>query len=239
MKSEKKIIILIVALIVVIGLIRGSLKIESNVSDTAKDGKDKVQIPEEDLEEYINEDPNYVEYFDNIDDALQKSRLTYYRGANNILKTFEIGSNFVLFTIGDGEENEEFSRYRLKVMDFGKSKEYSQPLDGVSTDYANIKSPSDKIGKMMSGDEETRLWRNFEWHNQEDPVDPISIIKEKYKNFKWSVTDIENVKYLEIKGQKPDEIIPFTLDGNDLYFYYYLDLDLDEGYDRKDFKIKK
>ena len=86
------------------------------------------------------------------------------------------------------------------------------------------------------------MWRNFGIQNQPDLIDPVNIIKDKYKNFKWSVTDIENVKYLEIKGKKPDEIIPFTLDGNELYFYYYLDLELDinemEKRGSEDFKIK-
>src|SRR5699024_3690825 len=184
-------------------------------------------------------DPDYLEYFNNLDDALNKSELTDYMGANIILKTFEIRDNLVLFMTKYGEENERFSLYRLKIKKYGEEKVYSEPLDGISIDYANIKSPSDKIGKMMSGEEETRLWRNFAGDNQDSTDDPVNVIKDKYKNFKWSVTDIENVKYLEIKGQKPDEIIPFTLDGNNLYFYYYLDLDLDEGYDRKDFKIKK
>ncbi len=242
MKNRKKIIISIVALIIAIGFIRGDFVIESN--SNSKKYENKVQVSKEDLDEYINKDPDYVEYFDNVEDAFSKSRLTDYKGVKNILKTFEIGSNIVLFTMGDGEENNgEFSRYRLKVKNSVECKEYSQPLEGISTDYANIKSPSNKIVKKMEGDEGTRLWRNFIWHNQADLDDPVNVIKGKYKNFKWSVTDIENVKYLEIKGKKPDEIIPFILNGNELYFYYYLDLEADiiemEKRGSEDFKIKK
>lgn len=238
MKNKKKIIISIIVLIFVIGLIRGDFVIETNFN--SKKYENKVEIPKEDLEEYINKDPDYVEYFDNLDDALNKSELTDYKGVINILKTFEIGNNTVLFTTKYGEENnEEFSVYRLKVNKSRGQKEYSEPLEGISTNYANIESSSNKIVKILEGDEETRLWRNFEGDNQPDLIDPVNIIKDKYKNFKWSVTEIENVKYLEIKGKKPDEIIPLTLDGNELYFYYYLDLELDEEYSSEDFKIKK
>ena len=145
-----------------------------------------------------------------------------------------------MFGIGYGEENEEFTKCWLKIKSSGKQKEYSEPLIVSKSRLEVIKSPSNKIDKLIEGDEGTRLWRGFGLYNQDDDlVGPISIIKGKHKNFKWSVTDIDNVRYLEIKGQKPDEIIPFILDGHDFYFYYYLDLDLDEGYDRKDFKIKK
>ncbi len=146
MKNKKKIIISIIVLIFVIGLIRGDFVIETNFNSNKYENK--VEISKEDLEEYINKDPDYVEYFDNVDDAFSKSRLTDYKGVKNILKTFEIGNNIVLFTMGDGEEsNEEFSRYRLKVKKSGEQKEYSQPLEGISTDYANIKSSSNEIVK--------------------------------------------------------------------------------------------
>lgn len=241
MKNKKKFIISIIGLIIIIGLIRGDLEIETNFSD--KDDQDEVQITEEELKEYINEDPDYVDYYDNLEDALNKSRLTNYMGVTNIIKTFEIGSNIVIFVTKHGDENEELSRYRLKIKDSRGHKEYSHPLEGISTDYANIKSSSNKIGKMMEGKEGTRLWRNFIWHNKVDLDDPVNVVRDKHKNFKWSVTDIENVKHLEIKGKRPDEIISFNLDGNELYFYYYLDLEVDinemEKRGSEDFKIKK
>src|SRR5699024_10923808 len=201
--------------------------------------KEKVQPFDEELKEYVDKDADYLDYYDDIKTALSRTSLTDYSGVKDIIKTFEIDNNLILFGTKYGEEGEEFARNWLKVKSSGKEKEYSEPLVGIIIDYANIKSPSDRIGKKMSGNEETRLWRKFDGDNKERTNSPTNILKEEYKNFKWSVTDIENAKYLEIKGQKPDEIIPFTLDGNDLYFYYYLDLDLDEGYDRKDFKIKK
>lgn len=241
MKNKKKFIISIIGLIIIIGLIRGDLQIETNFSD--KDDQDELQITEEELKEYINKDPDQVDYYDNLEDALNKSRLTNYMGVTNIIKTFEIGNNLVLFTTKYGEEDEEFSKYRLKIKKTGENKKYSEPLEGISINYANIKSSSNKIGKMMEGKEGTRLWRNFIWHNKVDLDDPVNVVRDKHKNFKWSVTDIENVKYLEIKGKKPDEIIPFTLDGNKLYFYYYLDLEVDinemEKRGSEDFKIKK
>src|SRR5699024_2028300 len=190
--------------------------------------------------EYIDKDADYLDYHDDIKTALSRTSLTDYSGVKDIIKTFEIDNNLILFGIGYGEEGEKFTECWLKIKSSGKQKEYSQPLIVGKSRLEVTKSPSNEIEKLIKGDEGTRLWRGFGLYNQDDDrVDPISIIKGKHKNIKWSVTDIENVKYLEIKGQKPDEIIPFTLDGHDFYFYYYLDLDLDEGYSSEDFKIKK
>lgn len=91
----------------------------------------------------------------------------------------------------------------------------------------------------MEGDEETRLWRRFIRFNQPDLDDPVNIIKDKYKNFKWSVTGIENVKYLEIKGKKPDEIIEYEINDQQLkrykaYFVYFNDLTMDGNFDNMD-----
>ena len=113
MKNKKKIIISIILLIFVIGLIRGDFVIETNFN--SKKYENKVEISKEDLEEYINKDPNNIEYFDNLNDALKVFKIDGYGGVIDIFKTFEIGDNLVLFTTEKFEGNGEFSINRIKV----------------------------------------------------------------------------------------------------------------------------
>ncbi|MBW4829002.1 MAG: hypothetical protein KZY61_14710 [Clostridiaceae bacterium] len=50
---------------------------------------------------------------------------------------------------------------------------------------------------------------------------------------------MEDIKYLEIQGKRPDEVIPFEMDGKTFYFYYYEDLKIEGDLKEEDFVINK
>ena len=59
---------------------------------------------------------------------------------------------------------------------------------------------------------------------------------DKNKNFIYGINSNENIQYLKIENQKPDNIIPFKLSNHTFYFWYYEDLKTNKN-NHKDYTI--
>jgi len=56
----------------------------------------------------------------------------------------------------------------------------------------------------------------------------------KGENFIWGLSQSENTKYLKIDGQAIDGLVPLTLEGQRLYFWYFIDLQSEGSLDFQD-----
>jgi hypothetical protein len=89
----------------------------------------------------------------------------------------------------------------------GGKKYYSNPVITVYENYSNL-----EVVNAQSSISITEM--NFLLHSYMSDLMPV-----EYSGFLWSFTAKENISELQINGKFPDEVIPFELSGNPVYFY--------------------
>jgi hypothetical protein len=167
----------------------------------------------------FNEDDHINGYYSTIGEAIIHNNLADGKPAKYTLKQtiklIEDEDSCIFYgTILQPENEEIFVVMRFKLRIVNNEKEFSNPL-AYSPTYDFINNTLYK-NKGIIKEQEMFLPINN---------DPYAIKKVAiYPNFIWSLTAKKDVNKLRVNNQKPTEIIPFKIENEKLYFYYFNDL---------------
>ncbi len=235
MKKLKRIIkyvVIIILTIEIFSFISTPKEIKELQSATKEE---KKEIVKKEYKEFLDGTKDVEEYYDTIEEAIKNSQPTELK-IYKILKEIEIDDNYIIIgpvKMEDGTEEFSIARSKMKIDENGKKR------------YSNIINAKNKIAKEFSReslemDDRPLAYINFLSSNKVSNLnDTLLIILEEYPGFKWSILALEDLQSLEIQGKRPDEIIPFKMEGETFYFYYYEDLKIEGELKEEDFLINK
>lgn len=178
------------------------------IENTTEHGKD------------FNEDDYINGFYSTLGEAIKHNNLANGKPAEYTLKQtiklIEDDESCIFYGTILQPGNEEIfvvMRFRLQIVN--NEKEFSNPL-AYSPAYDFVKNTLYK-NKSIIKEQEMFLPINN---------DPYAIKKVRsYPNFIWSLTAKKDVNKLKVNNQKPTEIIPFKIENEKLYFYYFNDLE--------------
>ena len=233
MKKFKKIIKNIIIIILVIGILMFLSMSKDIIEIESMTEEERKEMIAEEYKEFLDGTKDVDGYYDTLEEAMENSEAVDV-DIQKILKEIEVDNNYIIIGPSISKEGtEDFSIARLKTKaDENGKKKYSNIISARSTesDYFSREGIDDKY----------LIHPNFLATNRIGNInDTPIIILEKYPSFAWSLSALEDIKYLEIQGKRPDEVIPFEMDGKTFYFYYYEDLKIEGDLKEEDFVINK
>ena len=167
--------------------------------------------------------PNSVRYYDSIEEAVSNNSFKDQFQASNIgviIKLFQNEKSATLFFKSGERDYDVIFIYKFYVKNESGKTMYSRPLSSTSMDWEMhkgvlIQADLNEIGEVR----ECIAMYSF--------GDLLTI--DETKRFVWGVSQTERIRSLRIEGQLVAEVIEIELGGENVYFWYYDDLETDKN----------
>ena len=211
LKKTIKIIMIIIAVALMIDILLYVSMPEDLKKLQSATEEEKEEILEEKYKEFLDGTKDVERYYDTLEDAMRNSKSVDVN-ISEVLKEIEVDDNYIIIGPStDKEGTEEFSIARLKIkIDKNGKKKYSNIISATSLE-------SNQFFREEKYDSHLFAMNYTVSNKMVNLEDTARIILEKYPGFVWSLSALEDIKYLEIQGKRPDEVIPFEMDGKTFY----------------------